>query len=155
MKKIIFIIVVCCSLIACSKETTKVDKPIEGETLHNEIILSFNETKTIGSENMSIKFTGISPDSRCPSGPIVCFWGGEVMATLEITINSETEIATLKAPGGCFHEDYESNGPCPGEEKAIMDYQFKLIGIDPYPDGTNNNGNIEEEDYTVTFMVTK
>jgi len=118
-------------------------------TLGEQFTINYNETKTIATEDMTIKFASIDSDSRCPV-EVVCFWGGEVTATLEITINSQLEVVTLTAPGGCFNSDNTGNGPCPGETKEISGYQFKLISIDPYPrDGETP----EDADYSVTLIV--
>lgn len=118
-------------------------------TLGEQFTINYNETKTIATEDMTIKFASVDSDSRCPV-EVVCFWGGEVTATLEITINTELEVSTLKAAGGCFNPDYTGNGPCPGETKEILGYQFKLISIDPYP---RDGETIEDADYSITLIV--
>lgn len=45
--------------------------------------LRVNQTATLSSENLQIKFLNVTGDSRCPID-VVCFWAGEV--TIEVNI---------------------------------------------------------------------
>lgn len=66
------------------------------EIQSQEIIIPFQETKIIGSEKISITFSKIIEDSRCPkNSSINCVWQGRVLA--EISMNTiDKHIVSLE-----------------------------------------------------------
>lgn len=63
-----------------------------------EFYLKFGQTASIQGEDMTIKFTQVVSDSRCPSG-VQCVWQGEVTCLLEINYQGSTYSKTLTQSG--------------------------------------------------------
>jgi hypothetical protein len=63
-----------------------------------EAILSPGQHVTIIGEDLTIKFIGVSHDSRCPRG-VQCVWAGEAKCEVEITSAGATTTLTLTERG--------------------------------------------------------
>lgn len=141
MKKIILIIASLSILIACSKE--------EKIELNDEFMLAFNQSLSIESENIAVKFIEVK-EERCPDGPVACFWQGVAEVKIEITNESETTALTLGTLS-CDSRPFLSGlGQC--VEKELLGYLFKLTSVDPYP---NIDILAEENEYIVKLIITK
>lgn len=79
--KIIYFFILVFAYASCSKNNS------ETEIQSQDIIIPFQETKIIGSEKISITFSKILEDSRCPeNSSINCVWQGRVL--VEISMNT-------------------------------------------------------------------
>ena len=79
--KILYFFILVIAYASCS--TNNSATAIQSE----EIIIPFQETKIIGSEKISITFSKILEDSRCPeNSSINCVWQGRVL--VEISMNT-------------------------------------------------------------------
>lgn len=86
--------------------------------------LGYGEQATIESENLTITFTKILEDSRCPTG-VQCIWAGNARIKLKLEQPSA---------GAAFielntSERYESRS-------AYLTYTIELLQLMPYPDAS-------------------
>jgi hypothetical protein len=79
--KIIYFFILVFIYTGCSKNNS------ETKIQSQDILIPFQETKIIGSEEISITFSKILEDSRCPeNSSINCVWQGRVL--VEISMNT-------------------------------------------------------------------
>ena len=110
-------------------------------TLGKEASLEIDQTLKIESENLEIKFLGVTSDSRCPKGT-VCVWAGQVIVMVNI----------LKV-GENFGE-FELIDTNDGKVSSIQvdNYEIFLLKVEPYPE---INKTINTKDYRITIKVDK
>ncbi len=102
--------------------------------LGDEFVLKYGQSTSINDQNISITFTGVGADSRCPTG-VLCVWEGN--AEIFLDINSESySINTSLDPRIIFHDDY----------------QLELISVSPYP---VYGDTIDIEDYEIRVVLIK
>ena len=111
---------------ACGAQSTA---PKLGEN----IAVRFNEAVRIPSDTTTVRFTGVTSDSRCPSGA-QCVWAGE--ATVVFTVGGVQQVALGLQPGST-----------PGTAIVGM-YQITLVALDPYP---AVNKSIAKSEYVATI----
>ncbi len=108
----------------------------------NPFQLKINETALIKSENLTIKFTDVTEDSRCPKDA-ACIWAGQV-----------TVLAKVSKEGKALGNYSLTRMPGAGVPAAIAfdRYVISLAGIDPYPEKERIIGKAE---YAATFVVSR
>jgi hypothetical protein len=97
---------------------------------------------TIQQEDLTLSFTQLNDDGRCPAGS-VCIIAGS--ATITITVSKdgavpETRKLTIGEGGGS------------GSVAAYLDYTITLVKLEPYP---VDNGPRNPNEYIATLVVTK
>lgn len=100
--------------------------------------LRAGETECVDRGNLSLTFTGVTNDSRCPKG-LDCLVPGE--ATVVITArlaNGESAALTIKVPAG------------EGAASQFQGYRITIIKLEPYPE---EGKRIEPADYTAKILV--
>ncbi|MEZ4828883.1 MAG: hypothetical protein R3C61_21745 [Bacteroidia bacterium] len=88
-----------------------------------EVSIRFSQTVSLSQQGISIQFSELVDDSRCPAG-VACIWEGEVTVKLQIRISDrEPEIAILGlSPRPEVAQSYEAGG-----------HTFTLKEVNPYP----------------------
>ena len=117
------------AIISCQYITSS-DDPRLGE----EFELEFGEQASLENRELSIKFTELLEDSRCPEG-VVCVWAGNAKVALQIN-DQETTLNTYLEP----------------KETTISSFNIALISVSPYPVYTMD---FQNEDYVVRLLVTE
>ena len=106
-------------------------------TLDREFDLAVGGTAEVGDGGLTISFTGVREDSRCPSD-VVCVWSGDATALLTVavgrsaaeTLALHTHLVPRAAPHG--------------------GYTIHLVSLSPYPDSRDP---IEAGEYVVRLRV--
>lgn len=80
--------VVAFSAVALGFSTGIFSLPDTEKSFNEEFNLKYGQTVTIKDSPLSIHFTDVPEDSRCPTD-VDCFWEGRVTVTLEIKIDGE------------------------------------------------------------------
>jgi hypothetical protein len=111
----------------------------------NEVFaLGGGQEATISGENLSLRFTDVLEDSRCPT-QVECFWTGQA------------RIAVLVQPQGREPTTTEFNtNPAPGQNMQtaqVGEYTIELQSLDPYPQTIDES--IALEEYRATLSVRK
>ena len=107
--------------------------------LGQEVSLRIGQTAQIENEQLSIRFNGISGDSRCPRG-VQCFWAGEVKCDVTVTYQGASSNITLTQPG--IREPYP---------ETYKGYLF-IISVQPYPEAGKQ---ISTAEYRLKMTVEK
>jgi hypothetical protein len=112
--------------------------------LSDDIVIGYAQTVYVESENMTIRFSDVLYDARCPEG-VLCFWAGEVkmeFAFGEPDGEEETTFALLQ-PG---------RNPCSDPElySCCFGYRLYVLMVDPYP---VHNKEVDPEEYLALIRV--
>lgn len=128
MKNILYILFILV-LFGC-KSTSNPTGPKLGE----EFEFKYGQTVQIQDQNLTIEFTSVIEDSRCPEGAI-CIWEGNAKITIQVNAKEHTLNTTL-------------------EPKEIEDSEFriKLLSVSPYP---KLNEEIKLVDYRIKLVIVK
>ena len=124
-------------LAGCSSD----DMPNSGGSLDQPFQVGYGEQVTIPQEDLTLGFTQVDEDSRCPAD-LVCIQAGK--AKITITAMKEgfpTEVLSLTLGG--------TSG---GNVATYLDYSIRLTKLMPYP--LSNHYPVPDE-YVATFVVTK
>jgi hypothetical protein len=130
---------------------TATPQPLTG-TSDTEFILSVGQTILITDANITITFTSVSSDERCPS-EIECAASGPVTIHLSIQDqNGAVSEETLQT-----FTDYKGLAPVvefEGIKNSVSmdDYQINVIGVLPYP--KDHSSVIKTAEYRLTLKVT-
>ncbi|MDD5190436.1 MAG: hypothetical protein PHE50_05270 [Dehalococcoidales bacterium] len=108
-------------------------------SLDKEFTLAIGQTANIAAENLSIKLTDVTNDSRCPEG-VTCIWAGEVDCVLQITANGVTESNILVVSGAG------------GTQPTVYKTYNLVANVSPYP---KKDVTITKNDYRMTLTVSK
>src|SRR5690606_21584177 len=103
--------------------------------------LPYGESVTYN--NVTLKFTEVTEDSRCPTGT-TCVWAGRAIAKIEVISNGKSETKTVifgqtRSGENANLQLYSGNG-----------MSITAVSVSPYPD---QNGAIAKEDYVVDISV--
>lgn len=122
MKKIMLLLLASLVFFTCKDDD---DGPVDA-TLDTEFTISYDQTRTVTSEDLTIHFREIE-DNRCPT-MITCLTSGEAIVTLDLEKGGQSGELLLSVEGGCFEIQN-----CTGETKEWLGYNFHLIDVDPHP----------------------
>lgn len=109
------------------------DSPISakpGEPFH----LGYAQGATVSRAGLTIVFTTLGEDSRCPEGAN-CVWSGNARVVISIS-GKEVSLNTDLDPKETIHSGYK----------------VRLIAVQPYP---KMNELLNPDDYTISLIVTK
>lgn len=136
MKKLIFLFIFVVTIISCNENN------IQEEVKVQEITVQFNETNNNGK--ISIKFSDIIEDSRCPEEMnINCVWNGRAVIKLVLNNVEENIIAIGNLQAGNpnkYANTVEHQG-----------YLIQLINLKPKASVEE----IENKDYIATLKIDK
>jgi hypothetical protein len=127
-------------LTACPQDEEIIKPTPFGE----EFYLSFAKTKQL-EEEISIKFSTVIGDSRCPRN-VECISAGEVTLFFDL-FKAEKNIESFSLTFG-----EGQNDPNRPRKKEIQGYLIEMIEVNPYPQSTSPMG---EELYEVVLKVSK
>jgi hypothetical protein len=108
-------------------------------SLGQEVSLRIGQTVQIKNEPLSIRFNGVTGDSRCPKG-VQCFWAGEVKCDVTVTYQGTSSDITLTQHGGTA-----------AYPQTYQDYIFSF-SVEPYPEAGKQ---IKPEEYRLNLTVEK
>ena len=109
--------------------------------LGKEVSLKIDQTLEIESENLEIKFLGMTSDSRCPKGTD-CVWAGQVIVMVNVWKAGENlgEFELIDTNDGRVSPTQVDN------------YEIFLLKVKPYREV---NKIINTKDYIITIKVDK
>jgi hypothetical protein len=118
---------------ACSDKSPASPSPIA-----REVVLAPGQTASIGEASLSLRFDGVSGDSRCPADAI-CIQGGDALVQIEVL------------PSGGGRQPYVLHT---GDMRPVMhgDLTISLVELSPYPFSSRP---IQPGDYRATLRVTR
>jgi len=100
--------------------------------------LAYATEQMIDGEKLTLSFTEINEDSRCPSD-VQCVQAGQATITLRLTKDgAELATRTLTLPGA--------------ESATYMNYTVTLLELAPYPVSTHQT---VASEYVATLVVAK
>jgi len=110
--------------------------------LGTEFRLKGGQSAAVEGENLTITFSAVAEDSRCPVD-VECFWAGRVIVVLDVDKDSQRlgEVAI---------EWSASGAPARAE---VGDYTLQLRGVEPHP--RQDTQPIPLTDYTITLVVSR
>jgi len=120
--------------VSCDKSQIKTD-PFE---LGAPFLLAPGELYNCLDCEVSVSFTKVISDSRCPSDAM-CFWMGMAVVELSVETKGESPVILLATVG-------ENN------RIIVGGYLFSLGAVNPYPTLQNP---IAQRDYRITLTVTR
>jgi hypothetical protein len=120
---------------ACTSKTSEIHA-ISGQ----EFSLAIGQTAVISGENVSVKFTDVVGDSRCPDG-VMCVWAGQVSCSLDVVKSGAASQMVITAPGDTT--DYTDN--------TYQNYRLQFR-VDPYP---QSGKKINKSDYRLFLIIHK
>jgi hypothetical protein len=117
------------ALVSCDSA----DNPFEVQ-LDEQFQLKYGQTATLRGNSLSLKFSGVPEDSRCPID-VMCFWEGNAKVALELSGTKLYLNTTL-------------------EPKEINHWGVKIVlkAVRPL---RMHRKEINLRDYTITLLVTK
>jgi hypothetical protein len=131
----LFLILFLAPLAAC----TSAPAPSTAQ-LNHDFKIKVDQSAVIAAEGLTIRFTALSSESRCPRG-VQCVQAGE--AAVSITIAPEN--------GGPVTFVLNTNPPLHKDRATVGDYEIQLKAVEPYPASLIRPN---PQDYVVTLVVT-
>lgn len=99
--------------------------------------LELNQNVTVSPDNITVRFSNVTSDSRCPSD-VTCVWQGEVSIQVDVKKDgTDFESIILGTDDGV---------------PIFGNYLIQLLKVEPYPQSTLE---ILPSDYVVTLAITK
>jgi hypothetical protein len=140
-----FVAVLCvAALAACEQSATSPVGAPEGPSLavvpadlNEKFELPVGDTATINGEGLTIIFTQVTEDSRCPIG-VNCFWEGD----------GEVELVLSKS--GYTTQTVTLHTTLTPQAVMYAGYTISLLELAPYPVYPNP---IDPNDYVATLLV--
>jgi hypothetical protein len=116
------------------------DDTVAGPTvpLNQQFTLAIGQTATISNAGITVTFTGVPNDSRCP-GDAICVTAGDATVSIE----------ALPPAGGRSRYELHTADMQPVQHGELT---ISLLQLDPYPFTTRS---IQAGDYRATFRVTR
>ncbi len=130
--------VVCASVIACQSSPPAPSSAHHDVAIGEGFSLAVGETASIEGADLSIKFSRVVQDSRCPSD-VQCVWAGN--GEIELVARSGRTIST-----------FTLNTSSGAKEFAINFYRIGLASLTPVPVSTQA---IPVESYRALLVVSK
>ncbi|GEM_PF-4252022 len=117
--------------------------------IDTQVIINYNEEFTlrvgqtaISPDSTTVSLIDIPTDSRCATS-VNCVWEGEIVAALEGSHGGVTIPIEIK----------QSIAQSALATANFVRFRLELLEVSPYPDLSVNNGQIEPEDYVLTFVL--
>jgi hypothetical protein len=111
------------------------ESPTDPGPINQEVVLAPGQSTGIDGTNLSLKFIGVTGDSRCPADAL-CVLGGSATVKVEVSGSSGSRELTFET----------------GNLKPITydDWSLELVQLVPYPFSATP---IRHEDYRATLRV--
>jgi hypothetical protein len=109
--------------------------------LGEEFRMKIGQRVTIKGQKLSIRFSTVRDESRCPTG-VQCVWEGNAAVVVEVsTKKKEVVQATLNTNLSVKPNHLEHKG-----------FNIKLVSLNPHPKAEQR---IDPKDYEAVLLVTK
>ncbi len=109
--------------------------------LGEEFKMRIGQQVTIKGQKLSIRFSAVRDESRCPTG-VQCVWEGNAAVIVEVSSKKKEVVqATLNTNNSIKPNQLEHKG-----------YNIKLVRLNPYPKADQR---IDPRDYEAVLLVTK
>lgn len=108
MKKIVSLVMIVCTFVACEKGSNSINLTTSTDSVNiavGKCIEKYYEQKL----RINYCFDSLLQDSRCPY-QLVCIWGGFAKARFKITLNNQLHTVELYSPNTQFKNDTVLNG---------------------------------------------
>ena len=121
------------AMTACSDESPATPSPVS-----REVVLAPGQAVAVGEAGITLRFDGVSGDSRCP-GDAICITGGDALV----------QIAVIPTRGGAQAYDLHT-----GDMRPVThaDLTITLVELAPYPFSSRP---IQPADYRATLRVSR
>ena len=133
-------------LAACAPSATPTPEPTvtpAGATLDHPFALHVGQSITLAAEGLTVRFDGVSEDSRCPA-EVACVWSGRASLSVMIKQTNQPELTqTLSTRSTPVHT----------EQLIYLAYQLTLVEVKPLPEKSGTA--ILPDQYTATFKITR
>lgn len=106
-------------------------------TLGQEFDLAAGSTAEVGDGGLTIEFTGVGEDSRCPLD-VVCVWQGDAAGDFSVAVGRAAATTVT------LHTSLEPHAGIHGG------YTIHLIALAPYPDSRRT---IDPDEYVARLRV--
>jgi len=121
--------------------------------LNAEFTLAPNQIATLTDTELTLRFTGVAGDERCPS-QIECAASGPVSLSLSAQLGdskpTEIDLQVFTSNNGRA-PDMQFEGI---KDRTIYEgYLIRVVNVLPYP--VNLKDTIKDSEYRVTFVVSK
>jgi hypothetical protein len=111
--------------------------------LNREFKIGLNETAILPAENIWVKFTEVTEDSRCPIN-VQCIWAGRAKIVVTIGKDSQNIGDFVLTSGG--------GSPELAVQNFAKNYNIKLVDLQPAP---ISGSQTRKSAYIVTLIVSK
>jgi hypothetical protein len=139
--KTVCLLALATALLGC--QSRQADAAPAEYNLNEAFALDGGQQASIRGENLSLRFTGVPEDSRCPTA-VDCVWMGQARIAIEVqpqgSAPTATEFNTNAAPGQNM------------QTTKVGEFTIELQSLDPYPQTPEP---IAFEQYRATLLVTK
>ena len=122
--------------------TTAWSQPLSGGKevgLDQEFEIRIGERVSIRKEGLTVSFTRVVEDSRCPEG-VQCVWAGNGKILLQVS-KARRRAATMRLNTGMEPRQDDYRG-----------YDVKLVSLNPYP---KEGVVIKRKEYVATLIVSR
>ena len=110
-------------------------------SLNEEFTIKAGRQVVIKGEKLSVRFSSVQNESRCPTG-VQCVWEGNAAISIEVSKKRKKSAQAI----------LNTNTAIQPNELAYKKYRIKLLGLNPYP---RIDEKIEAKDYEAVMIVTK
>ncbi len=118
---------------ACSEKS-----PVSPSPVSREVVLAPGQSAAVSEAGITLRFEGVSGDSRCPANAI-CITGGDALVQIEVVPVSGSRQAYTLHTGNM-------------RPVAHGDLTIALVELSPYPFSTTP---ISPSDYRAKLQVTR
>ena len=129
------------ALVGC--QSLRADAAPAEYNLNEAFALGGGQQASIRGENLSLRFTDVLEDSRCPT-QVDCFWTGQARIAVEVLPQGSAPTTT----------EFNTN-PTPGQNlqtARVGEYTIELQSLDPYPQTPEP---IALEEYRAALLATR
>ncbi|MFY9607850.1 MAG: hypothetical protein WAU45_04450 [Blastocatellia bacterium] len=109
--------------------------------LGEEFKMKIGQHVMIEGRKLSIKFSAVLDESRCPTG-VQCVWEGNAGVVVELSKKKKKLVQTT----------LNTNASIKPNQLEHKGYIIKLVGLNPYPKADQS---IDPKDYEAVLVVTK
>jgi hypothetical protein len=141
MKRLGWLLVTVLILNCCNGGTqSEQSKRGPNNPVQNQYVIKYGQETAIAGKNMTVKFTAVLEDSRCPEG-IQCVWEGNARIKLSATKAGENAASLELNTSDRF-----------AVEAQYLDCTITLIDLRPYPKAAEQ---ISIQDYAAIVEIRK
>lgn len=108
----------------------------------NQFQMKINQTSSLESDSIKVKFLNVTADSRCPSD-VTCVWEGEARILVNI-IKDNHDLGDFSLTTRSGVKDLST--------QVFDGHSIKIVKIEPYP---TSGKKISLSDYITTFLISK